>query len=816
MRYRPLIGATVAFAAGILTASEAGFLCMPLLVLVCFLSLLYGVTKRTFWLRAAIVTGFAVLGFFRYGTAIKQEPNNVARIAPAFLTVTGIVTFDVETIGKGSIVFTLRAEKAEGGPLDRPVTVVGEVQTRLMVGGGDAMPQYGDRVMLHGQMECPAAASNPGTPDTRAVLARRGIYAELFVHRAEDWRVLPEKAGNPLLRLAFALRHRVLRYGPTALSPPHGDVLNGILLGARGRLPADLREDFTTTGTGHILATAGLHVGIAVWLLLTLLRGLRIGKRPSHCVAIAVLLLFAFMAGGRPSVMRAVLVACLFLLGPMLEREPNWGTMTAFAALLLLIYNPCLLFDPGFQMSFVTVITLVVLRPFFAPLLLTLRGENESAEPTFSLLRELKTYVAGCIVLSLAAQIAIWPLAIYYGAPLSLISVPANITAVPLVAPIFALGFGAALLFGLFPAAAVPFGLLLNPLIGLLTAVVRFWGAQAWGRVNVPPPPVWFLWLYYGALWAACYHVQQKARKLRSGTVTAPATGKILLAFGLSYVLLFVGAKILFHPKSAELRVTFLDVGQGDAAVIETPGGKTVVMDTGRIDENGDNDSGRRVVAPFLQKHGVNKIDLLLLSHPHADHIGGATTLLEHFPVDLLMDNGQDTDSAVEAHYLQAAQQYRITYRAAQRGQVINLDDGVTIRVLSPTPEERDGPVNDASMVLRVEYGSTAFLFTGDAEINEESDILHSGQPLNADVLKVGHHGSVTSTTPEFLAAVHPKAAIISVGRRNLYGHPRREIIERLRASGIATFRTDANGAVTCVSDGTSVRVTPMHSPAAP
>ena len=291
---------------------------------------------------------------------------------------------------------------------------------------------------------------------------------------------------------------------------------------------------------------------------------------------------------------------------------------------------------------------------------------------------------------------------------------------------------------------------------------------------------------------------------------------KLLLGFLLLNFMVFVGANAFFRPQNHELRVTFLDVGQGDAAVIETPGGSTLVVDTGRINEQSGSDEGQRVVTPYLKSRGVNRIDILLLSHPHADHIGGAASLLERFSVGLLLDNGQDSDYPLVAHYLQSAQASRVAYRTAQRGQVIALADGVILRILSPTPEERGGPVNDASLVLRVEYGKTAFLFTGDAEINEETDLLAARQPLAADVLKVGHHGSVTSSTPEFLAAVHPKTAVISVGKHNLYGHPRREILERLAAEGVQTFRTDRSGAVTCISDGVSVRVAAMRNEASP
>ncbi|HZT43292.1 MAG TPA: ComEC/Rec2 family competence protein [Chthonomonadaceae bacterium] len=287
----------------------------------------------------------------------------------------------------------------------------------------------------------------------------------------------------------------------------------------------------------------------------------------------------------------------------------------------------------------------------------------------------------------------------------------------------------------------------------------------------------------------------------------ARSVGKLLLC-ALAVVLL-VGWGTSRRAPSGELRITFLDVGQGDGAVIETPSHKVVVVDTGGLLENGD-DEGRRVVAPFLRYRGINRIDLLVLSHPHADHIGGAATLLHRFPVGLLMDNGEPEDSPLVTQILTLAHQDHVPYVAAHRGQTIDFGDGVTAQVLSPTAEEAQGPANDASVVLRLRYGRTAFLLTGDAEAPEEEDMLRSGQPLACDVLKVCHHGSDTSTTPAFLAAAHPHIALISVGAHNVYGLPGPKVIERLKASGTRVYRTDMNGALTCLSDGVSVHAEPM------
>ncbi len=265
------------------------------------------------------------------------------------------------------------------------------------------------------------------------------------------------------------------------------------------------------------------------------------------------------------------------------------------------------------------------------------------------------------------------------------------------------------------------------------------------------------------------------------------------------------------HRQVAPLRVTFLDVGQGDAAAIESPSGKVLLIDTGGVLADGSDNQGRRVVGPYLRSRGIGHLDMELLTHPHADHIGGAATLLERFPTAELLDNGQQTDSTMLTHLRADAAEHHVRYLAARRGQTLDFQDGVTARILAPTEAETHGSPNNASIVLLLQYGRTTFLFTGDAEADEEADLLASGQPLPCDVLKVGHHGSHTSTTLPFLAAAHPHIAVISVGAHNLYGHPSVEVLDRLRYSGAKIYRTDKDGAVTCTSDGFTIRTESMH-----
>lgn len=292
------------------------------------------------------------------------------------------------------------------------------------------------------------------------------------------------------------------------------------------------------------------------------------------------------------------------------------------------------------------------------------------------------------------------------------------------------------------------------------------------------------------------------------------------------------------------LRVTFLDVGKGDAIVLETPSGKCLVVDAGgTLGRN--NDRGRTVVAPFLRARKRKRIDLLLLTHPHPDHVGGAATLINQFPVVSLVDNGLDSTVASYKAYRAAAKKRNVPCAVAARGWCMDCGDGVVLRALAPDkppkklpnvvlpaldgragrvclPQKREATadtsgnkeVNNSSIVLRVDYGKTSFLLTGDAEANAENEMLQSRQPLACDVLKVGHHGSNKSTSARFLQAVKPRYAVISVNADNRNGHPAPPVLERLQKAGAQIFRTDQNGNVTCVSDGRVLRFETSRPPA--
>ena len=290
-----------------------------------------------------------------------------------------------------------------------------------------------------------------------------------------------------------------------------------------------------------------------------------------------------------------------------------------------------------------------------------------------------------------------------------------------------------------------------------------------------------------------------------------PRVLRSLLPFLVALLCFLVGSLLYRKPANSSLRLVFLDVGQGDSSVIETPTEKVIVIDTGDQIREGEDDMGRRVVAPYLRSRGIHQIDLLILTHPDSDHIGGAKTLLEQFRVGMILENGQDSPLILEIRAL--AKSKGVPIHVAQSGQSFDFGGGVLGEVLAPFPHEIALSENDKSIVFRLTYQNNRFLFMGDAETNEETLLLAKDSAQTCTLLKVGHHGIKTSTSLEFLRKAHPRYALISCGKRNRFGHPHPDVMERLKGEGVQVFRTDIQGAIVCTTKSQQLQCVPQLSP---
>ncbi|MBN2097872.1 MAG: DNA internalization-related competence protein ComEC/Rec2 [Candidatus Omnitrophica bacterium] len=646
---------------------------------------------------------------------------------------------------------------------------------------GERKVYYGDELLLQGSLVRAPGERNPGGFDYRAYLADHNIFGLLKVNEKDAFvaigDILPIRAGTSsrlawgvsLIRVKEGLRGIVYRH----LEPAQAALLSAILLGERSALSEQTKKLFIQTGTVHILAISGLHVGLLALILLALLKALGLGRRIVFALTILILVGYAFLVGARPSVVRATLMAVTVLLGLLINREIKIYNSLALAALVILIVNPNSLFDSGFQLSFSSVISIV----YFTPKLKWLF-------PAFSV--------------SLAAWVGVAPLTAYYFNIVSPVAILANLIVIPLLF----LSVAAGISFLIFALLWAPLGAIFSQASSLsLIVLIRLTALISkipLGFFYCRRPGIFSIAIYYVLLLLIFNYKRLK------------------ISFGQVAILLLLLANVLVWKPQAEipsdkLTVTFLDVGHGDAIFIEFPEKGTMLIDAGM---GGENDAGRWVILPFLRNKGLNKIDAVLLTHPDDDHVGGMASVLKDIQVDYVFDNGMSKSSFAYADYRQALVKNVPYYRVIKRGERILGFPEVELSVLHPDEKSSliaKDDTNNNSLVLKLNYKGVSFLFCGDIQEKALGELLPESSMLKSTVIKVPHHGSYLGRQEKyFFEAVSPQLAVISTDRNERFGFPAPEVVADLGQMDVPVYITADNGAVMISTNGREIWVETM------
>ncbi len=694
---------------------------------------------------------------------------------------------------------------------------------------------YGERLRFPTKLRIPRNYGNPGAVDVAGYFAGQGIRLTGSA-KASAIEVLPGFAGTRVGNWRSMARRSVLWHIQQLWPGEQGALMQAMLIGGRAFFGQELKTNFQRTGTYHILVVSGINVGILAFAVFWLLRKLPFGETSATIVTILLSCGYAFLADLGPPIVRATITLNLYLLTRLLFRDRAGLNALGFAALGILLVRPRTLFDASYQLTFLSVIAVAgiavpILRRTIYPLqtglthldspdydltcpvraaqfrsdlrlmrdqLGSLIGQGASS---FVLVRTARLFLAVAEVMFVSTIVGIalaLPTAWYFHRATTM-SLPANALLIPLAGILMPTAvLSVAVSYASWWLAHIP-AMVAAHTLDMLTGTIRVIGHFRIADVRVPTPTFVVCCVAAAALALALLLARRRPLLAASGMVA-----------------LFAGALwIVVVPRQPQVHagvfeVTAIDVGQGDSLLLITPEGKTLLLDAGGIPGNSrsDFDVGEEVVSPYLWSRGIDHLDAIAISHAHSDHMGGMRSVIANFhPKELWY--GVDSPAPGFLAVEQTARDYHVALLPHAAGDTFDFGS-VHVRVLNPkaglAPSQRDQ--DDESLVLRMQYGATSVLLVGDA--HERIEELLARESPQADLLKVGHHGSATSSSPDFLRAVRPRFAVVSVGLNNSFRHPRTEVMQRYTDAHIPTYRTDLAGAVSFYLDGKTVTATPV------
>jgi competence protein ComEC len=707
------------------------------------------------------------------------------------------------------------------------------VRVSLLVDDPKQIPElkYGQRMEVAAKVRRPHNFQNPGAFDYVRYLERQQIYWTAFARPTDELKTLTGSCGSSFRAMLFGIRAEALQRieGMFPTSPYHQALASALLVGEPTRLERIWTEDFRKTGTYHALVISGLHITMLGGFLLAIFRLLRLPKLAQVLLSSMLVWIYALVAGGGAPPVRAAAAFTIFALATLLYRKGRLLNVLAIVTITALALDPDQLFDPSFQLSFLAVAAigaLVIpildatsapwrhgvcrmhdpgfehrLAPFVAETRIEIRlalaalgmpGLIHAVEAFARLSRW--AWEGGMATLWIQVGLAIPTILYFHRIPVT--SVLANVLAVPFLSASVATGF-LALLVPTLPG--------ISRVTGIFIDFGRFlveWQSAMEPNLRTPDPVPWLLTAL--AILATICVFQRKVSWI------------LMLGAASAGLFVFLLNPPVTQANDSQLELHMIDVGQGEAMLLTLPGPKHILIDGGGLPQirgtsKPDLDIGEDVVSPYLWRLGISRLHAIAFTHLHEDHVGGIPALIENFRPSELWTGVIDPQSASWKKISEAARHRGVRARVLKEG-----DEPTSgLKVVAPAPDYHPGaePSNHDSLVLLATHGRHRILMTGDLERSGELLLTQSGVLPRVDILKVGHHGSRTSTNPEFLGAVQPAIALVSAGRGNAFRHPHKDVLARLARVHATVYRTDQMGLISLRSDGRYLDVQPFRWP---
>jgi competence protein ComEC len=655
--------------------------------------------------------------------------------------------------------------------------------------------RYGDVVTFSAILRVPQPLRNPGSFDWRAWLERRGIHFTATIRQIDSVEIEAHDRANPVIGLSLDLRERLERALRLGLEdePKLAGVLAGMVLGERSEIPPDTYADFQQTGVFHVFAINGLHVGLVTGIVLIVLRVVRIPRRWCGIAAVPLLILYVFATGAHPGAVRALVMACVWLIGGMLVRPVDVLNSLAAAALVILVYEPTQLFDGGFILSFAVVLAIVTLTPRIEARLLPLVATDPLLPRQFvprwrTTLDGVVRRVVQLLSCSLAAWVGLLPLMAVYFHLFAPVSIVANLLVIPLLGCVIALGILATLAHAVWPWLTLTLNNATFFLLRLMIRGVEGLGNFSFGHWFVQAPPSWCVWVYYGLGVLLLSKWIPARRRGLAAALAVPCVGAALFLSG---------------GRAEKVDVTVLALSDGMSVFVDAAGERNDVLIDG-----GSDWSGSHVVVPFLRAQGVDRLAATVLTRGDKAHAAGLSVVANEILSRQAIYSGLASRSKYYSQWWDDMRARRIPLRVMKAGDELDLAPSVRVRVLNPPRGSASSRSEDNSLVLAIEFGATRVLLLSDAGETVEKRLLKGVGDLHAQVIVKGQHGREMSCTPEFLDAVRPEFVVQTVAVRPSNRYPEPGLRDRLAERGIALCRTDDKGAVTIrlVPSGYEVR----------